>query len=413
MKDKRIVITGVGVLASNGIGKDEFWKNLENGVSGIKPVTLFDTSNIRCKLAGEISDFKPETFLGQKGLRNLDRSTKLALVTAKLAINDSGLQITEENTDDIGVSLGTTLGSVWSISEFDKEALREGPRSVNPAHFPNTVMNSPASQISIWFNIKGFNTTISSGFASSLDAIGYAMNFLELGRVKAVLAGGVEELCIQTYLGFYKIGHLAGSRPGKQEINCPYDKRRNGIALGEGTSILVLEELEHAKKRNAKIYGEVLGYGSVFDPKSRNIYNPKGDGAADAMIEAINDAGLEPKNIDYISSTANSTLDCDVMETRAIKKVFGKKAYKIPISSIKSIIGECFSAAGVLNVAGSVFTLQEDIIPPTINYDIQDKRCDLEYVTNKKKSKKVNKILVNSDTPTGVNSSVVVGKYEE
>ena len=413
MKDKRIVITGVGVLASNGIGKDEFWKNLENGVSGIKPVTLFDTSNIRCKLAGEISDFKPETFLGQKGLRNLDRSTKLALVTAKLAINDSGLQITEENTDDIGVSLGTTLGSVWSISEFDKEALREGPRSVNPAHFPNTVMNSPASQISIWFNIKGFNTTISSGFASSLDAIGYAMNFLELGRVKAVLAGGVEELCIQTYLGFYKIGHLAGSRPGKQEINCPYDKRRNGIALGEGTSILVLEELEHAKKRNAKIYGEVLGYGSIFDPKSRNIYNPKGDGAADAMIEAINDAGLEPKNIDYISSTANSTLDCDVMETRAIKKVFGKKAYKIPISSIKSIIGECFSAAGVLNVAGSVFTLQEDIIPPTINYDIQDKRCDLEYVTNKKKSKKVNKILVNSDTPTGVNSSVVVGKYEE
>jgi len=413
MKDKRIVITGVGVLASNGIGKDEFWKNLENGVSGIKPVTLFDTSNIRCKLAGEISDFKPETFLGQKGLRNLDRSTKLALVTAKLAINDSGLQITEENTDDIGVSLGTTLGSVWSISEFDKEALREGPRSVNPAHFPNTVMNSPASQISIWFNIKGFNTTISSGFASSLDAIGYAMNFLELGRVKAVLAGGVEELCIQTYLGFYKIGHLAGSRPGKQEINCPYDKRRNGIALGEGASILVLEELEHAKKRNAKIYGEVLRYGSVFDPKSRNIYNPKGDGAADAMIEAINDAGLEPKNIDYISSTANSTLDCDVMETRAIKKVFGKKAYKIPISSIKSIIGECFSAAGVLNVAGSVFTLQEDIIPPTINYDIQDKRCDLEYVTNKKKSKKVNKILVNSDTPTGVNSSVVVGKYEE
>jgi 3-oxoacyl-[acyl-carrier-protein] synthase II len=407
---KRIVITGIGVLASNGIGKEAFWKNLETGTSGIKPITLFDTSKTRCKLAGEITNFEPKDYLGPKGLRNLDRSTKLALVAGKLAIDDSKLQITDENTDDVGVSLGTTLGSVWSISEFDKEALRAGPRAVNPAHFPNTVINSPASQISIKFNIQGFNTTISSGFSSSLDAIGYAINFLELDRVKVVLAGGVEELCLQTFLGFYKIGHLAGSRVGKKEINCPYDKRRNGIVLGEGAAILALEELEHAKKRGAHIYSEVLGYGTIFDHKSKNIYNPKGDGAADAMSEAITDAGLKPEDIDYICSTANSTLDCDVMETRAIKKVFGKRAHEIPVSTIKSIIGECFSASGALNTAASVYSLNEGSIPPTVNYEVKDKRCDLDYVLNKARKKEIENILINSDTPTGVNSSLVIGK---
>jgi len=408
--EKRIVITGIGVLASNGIGKEEFWNNLKNGVSGIKPVTLFDTSKTRCKLAGEISNFKPEDFLGKKGLRNLNRATKLALVAAKLATDDSEFQITEENTDDVGVSLGTTLGSVWSISEFDKESLRGGPRSVNPAHFPNTVMNSPASQISIRFNIQGFNTTISSGFASSLDAIGYAIDFLKLGRVKVVLAGGVEELCIQTFLGFYKIGHLAGSRAGKIEINCPFDKRRNGIVLGEGATILVLEELEHAKNRNARIYGEILGYGTVFDPKSNNIYNPKGYGASEAMNTAIKDADLKPEDIDYISSTANSTLDCDVMETRAIKRTFGKRAYEIPISAIKSMIGECFSTSGALGAAASAFTLNEFFLPPTINYKAKDKRCDLDYVINEGRTKEVRNVLINSDTPTGVNSSMVICK---
>ena len=227
--------------------------------------------------------------------------------------------------------------------------------------------------------------------------------------MNVVLAGGVEELCLQTFLGFYKIGHLAGSRPGKQEINCPYDKRRNGIVFGEGASILVLEELEHAKNRGARIYGEVLGYGTVFDPKSRNIFNPKGEGAAAAMDEAIKDAELKPEDIDYISSTANSTLDCDVMEARAIKKTFGKKAYEIPISSIKSIAGECFSASGAMETAASAFTLEEGVIPPTINYEVKDKRCDLGYVVDKSRKEEVKNILINSDTPTGVNSSLVIG----
>jgi len=409
--DKRVVITGIGVLASNGIGKDEFWKALEEGRSGIKTVSLFDTSTTRSKLAGEISNFKPEDILGKKGLRTLDRSTKLVNAAAKLAMDDANYHIeNEQMSETTGVSLGSTMGSVWSISEFDKESLREGPRAVNPALFPNTVINSPASQISIKFNIKGFNTTISTGFTSSTDAISYAVNFIKLYDYDVVLAGGVEELCEQTYKGFHKIGHLAGSRPGKDEVNCPFDKRRNGIVMGEGAAILVLEELEHAKKRGAKIYAEILGYGTSFDVKSKNIYNPKATGATEAIKYALDDAKLSSDSIDYICASANSTLDCDVMETRAIKNVFNSRSKSIPISSIKSMVGESFSASGAMNMAASLAVLEKGFIPPTINYEKTDKRCDLDYVTNKTKKKNINTILIDSFSPTGSNSTLIISK---
>jgi 3-oxoacyl-[acyl-carrier-protein] synthase II len=411
--DKRVVITGIGVLASNGIGKTAFWDALKNGRSGIKPVTLFDTGNLRSKLAGEISDFKPEEILGQKGLRNFDRSTKLVMCASQLALDDANIEypIPEDKTDEFGVSLGSTLGSVWSISEFDKESLREGPRAVNPALFPNTVINSPASHLSIRFNIQGFNSTISTGFCSSLDAVYYAMNMITMYDYKVVLAGGVEELCEQTYKGFHKIGHLAGSRPGKEEVDCPFDKRRNGIVFGEGASIVILEELEHARKRGANIYAEVLSYGTSFDPKSHNIYNPKAEGAAKAISLCIEDAGFGKDDIDYISAAANSTLDCDAMETEAVKRALGDRAKQVMISSIKSMIGECFSAAGAMNLAAAIGILEKRFIPPTINYKEADRRCDLNYVPNKASDKKAERILIDSFSPTGVNSALAVGKY--
>ena len=411
--NKRVVITGIGVLASNGIGKEAFWKALKEGISGIKPVTLFDTSTTRTKAAGEISDFHPEEFLGEKGLRTFDRATKLVLAAAKLAMDDAGLKtpLDEDLSARTGVSLGSTLGSVRSISEFDKEGLRGGPRSVNPALFPNTVINAPASQVSIKFNIKGFNTTISTGFSASLDAIDYAANFIKLYDYDIVLAGGVEELCEQTYKGFHKIGHLAGSRAGKDEINCPFDKRRNGIVLGEGACILILEELSHAMARKADIYAEILGYGTSFDPESRNIYSPKAKGASRAISLALEDASLAPKDIDYISATANSTLDCDVMETRAINRVFGDKARKLPVSSIKSMIGDTFSASGAMNIAASIGAIKDGFLPPTINYEVKDDRCDLDYVPNTARKARINKVLVDSFTPTGINSSLVIGEY--
>lgn len=411
--DRRIVITGLGVLASTGIGKNEFWAGLKEGRSGMKPITLFDMSTCRTKLGGEISDFKPEEILGVKGLRNLDRTTKLTLCAAQLALDDAGIKypLAESETDEFGVSLGSTMGSVRSISEFDKEALRNGPRSVNPALFSNTVMNSPASHTNIRFNIQGFSSTISAGFCSSVDAIYYAMNMLELYDYKVVLAGGVEEMCEQTYKGFHKIGHLAGSRTSKEEVNCPYDKRRNGIMFGEGASIVMLEELEHAKKRNAKIYAQILGYGTCFDPNSRNIYSPKAQGATEAIKNCLDDARIGTSDIGYISASGNSTLDCDYMETNAIKNVFGNRAKKIPVSSIKSMIGESFSASSGLNLAASLGVLEEGFLPPTINYLQPDRRCDLDYVPNKSQKSRVKNILIDSFSPTGSNSTLMVGKY--
>lgn len=405
------MVTGIGILASNAIGKDDFWKALREGRSGIKPVTLFDTATARAKTAGEITGFHAENYLGDKGLRTLDRATKLVLSAAKLALDDAGIKhpLDEETAVRTGVSLGSTLGSVWSISEFDKEGLREGPRSVNPALFPNTVINAPASQISIRYNIKGFNTTISTGFSASLDAIDYAASMIKLYDYDIVLSGGAEELCLQTFLGFNRIGHLAGSREGKPEIDCPFDKRRNGIVFGEGACIMVLEEEEHAKQRSAHIYAQILGYGTSFDPDSRNIYSPKAEGAEKAIRFALEDAGVRPDEIDYISASGNSTLDCDVMETRAVNRVFGDNAKKIPISSIKSMIGDTFSAGGAMNLAGAIGAITEGFVPPTMNYEVKDKRCDLDYVPNRSRSAKLKKVLVDSFTPTGVNSSLIIG----
>ncbi|MDD5422836.1 MAG: beta-ketoacyl-[acyl-carrier-protein] synthase family protein [Candidatus Omnitrophica bacterium] len=414
MAKKRIVITGLGVLASTGIGKADFWNGLKEGRSGMKPVSLFSTENLRSKMAGEITGFDAASILGPKGLRNMDRTTLLVLCASKLALDDANIAypIPEDDTDIYGVSLGSTMGSVWSISEFDKTSLREGPRAVNPALFPNTVINSPASHISIKFNIQGFNSTISTGFSSSLDAIYYAMTMMELYDYKVVLTGGVEELCEQTYKGFHKIGHLAGSRPGKLEVNCPFDKRRNGIVMGEGACITVFEELEHAQDRNAHIYAEVLGYGTSFDPDSKNIYSPKAVGATEAIKSCLGDANLDVKDIDYISASANSTLDCDVMETIAIKHIFGHGAYEIPVSSIKSIIGETFSAGGAMSLGGGLGVLDNNFISPTINYKNPDKRCDLNYVPNIGKYERLDNILINSFSPSGVNSVLAVGRYE-
>lgn len=409
----RIVITGVGVVASNGVGKDAFWRALRDGVTGEKPVSLFDVSTLRTRLAGEIGGFRPEAILGAKGLRTLDRTTRAALVAAQLALDDAGIPhpLPEEMTDGFGVALGSTMGSVWSISEFDKEALREGPRSVNPALFPNTVINSPASHISIRFNIQGFNATISSGFCSGIDAMYYAMNMIRLHDYRVVLAGGVEELCEQTYKGFYKLGYLAGSREGTEEVNCPFDRRRNGALLGEGAAIMVLEELGHAKARGAPILAEVLGYGASFDPASRGVCNPRAQGAAEAICSCLDNARIAPDDIDYIAASANSTLDCDAMETKAIKAAFGPRAARVPVSAVKSMTGECFSASGALAVAAAVGSIAKGFVPPTVNYARPERRCDLDYVGGGSRGMDVGAVLVNAFSPTGPNASLAVGAY--
>jgi len=412
---KRVVITGVGVVTSNGVGKDEFWNNLEAGVSGITKISLFDTAQFRTHTAGEIKDFDASVYLGSKGLRIQDRTARIANTAAKFALDDANLAIDESNTDDIGVVLGTTLGNLCSLSEFDKTALEKGPRYVNPSLFPNTAINSTASQISIRFHIKGFNTTISTGFTASLDALRFAYDSIQFGRAKAVLAGGVEDLCIQTYLGFYKLQFLAASQENQSDLDlsCPFDSRRNGIVLGEGSAILAIEELESALSRGARIYAEILGLGAYFDPYRVNKYNRLGPGIRGAMRSALHDARIDPCDISYVCANANSTIDADQIEAEAIEDVFGSYAHALPVSSIKSMVGESFSASGALSLAASVGAIEKGFIPPTINYQATDIDCNLDFVPNNPRRLKLQNILVNTFGPSGTNTAVILGKYRE
>jgi 3-oxoacyl-[acyl-carrier-protein] synthase II len=378
---RKVVITGIGVLSPVGTGRDRYWEALRHGKTGFRSISLFETASLNVRVAGEISDFDPASFLGKKGLRTLDRSTTLINSAAKLAIDDAGLQITEENTHRIGVSAGTTFGSLHSISQFDRVGLVEGPKFVNPSHFPNTVINSPASQISIRFGIKGFNTTVSTGFCASLDAVSYASDFIRLNRADVVLAGGVEELCEETFLGFYRLGCLSGS-DGSEPLCCPFDARRRGTILSEGASILVLEDEKHALSRGANIMAEVLGYGNAFDPLADREFHTAGEGLKNAIKLALEDASLSFGYIDYISASANSTKGLDRMETKVIKEVFGDRAIGIPVSSIKSMTGESFSASGALSLSAAVGAISKGFIPPTLNYQERDPACDLDYVPN-------------------------------
>lgn len=413
MAENKIVITGLGVAASNGIGKNAFFKALFDGVSGIKPVSLFDVSSLKAKTAAEAVDFFPQEFLGAKGLRTLDRSTKLAAGAAKMALDDAGLTVTEQNCRDIGIAIGDTLGSISSISNFDKDALTDGPRYVNPALFPNTVINSPASEVSIKFNIKGFNATISTGFSAGLDAISYGLDLLKFGKAKIVLAGAVEELCLQLFSAFHRCGFLAGlNGPPAAEISCPFDKRRNGVILGEGSAVLVLESVESAMERKADIYAQVSGFGAGFDAYRINKYNPQAEGLKRAMRGALKDAQIEKEDLDYVCAGANSTVDADLIETAAIKDVFGTGAKELKVSSIKSMIGECFSASGALQAAAAVGAIEKQAAPPTINYRQRDPECDLDYVPNEPCELKIENVLINAFGPSGCNSSLIISKFK-
>jgi 3-oxoacyl-[acyl-carrier-protein] synthase II len=281
---------------------------------------------------------------------------------------------------------------------------------VNPSHFPNTVINSPASQVSIRFKIKGFNTTISTGFCASLDSVSYAADFIRLNRADVVLAGGVEELCEETFLLFHHLGYLSGL-DGTEPCCRPFDARRNGIILSEGAAVLVLESEEHALNRGAAILARVLGYGNAFDPAADSHFNHNGQGLKNAIIQALKDASLDPHAIDYICACANSTKGLDRMETNVIREVFGTRAVHIPVSSIKSMVGESFSASGSLALSAAVGALQKQCVMPTVNYQERDPACGLDYVPGAARKQQIRNVLVTSADPYGQNSAVIVGSY--
>jgi 3-oxoacyl-[acyl-carrier-protein] synthase II len=409
LREPKVVVTGLGVISPNGIGKQEFWQALKEGHSGIRPITVFDPGLFKTRLAGEVVNFDAESFLGTKGLRNLDRSTKFLCSAVKLALEDAKLQVTEDNTDEIGIVTATTLSVIWNIAEFGKEAVQDGPQFVNPAEFPGTTINAPSSQVSIRFNIKGFNTTVSTGYTASFDALRYAVEFIKLGRARAVLVAGVEGLSFQSFAGFYKVEFLAGIKG--EEICCPFDNRRNGIILGEGAGVLIIEDEDYAKNRGARIYARIIGIENSFDAYRSGKYHPYAEGLKNSMSKALKSSGLNKEDIDYISASANSVILQDKLETAAIKGVFGRYAKKIPVSSIKSMTGETISVAGLLQVIASIGSINEDFIPPTINYRIKDEDCDLDYVVKSSRQAKINNILINNFGPGGSNASTIISRY--
>lgn len=413
MNKKRIVITGIGVVSPIGIGKKKYWQALRAGESGVRPITLFNTDSYNVKVAGEITEFDPTRHFTKRELIDLNRATALLLLASKLALKDSQIVINEDNTDDYGVSVGTTFGSLHSLSEFDKESVVKGPQLVNPALFPNTVANLPASQVSIYFKIKGFNATVSTGMCAALDAIDYAIKAIQFHGKTAVVTGALEEMCEQTFLGFYSLRYLSGYEENENVISCPFDKRRNGIVFSEGSGAMILEDFVAAKKRGANIYAEILSVVSNYDPFRLNRYNPDGKGMINAMKLALQKAGLEPENIDYVCANANSTKDADLIEAKAIKEVFGKHYKEIPVSSIKSMIGESYSAAGSLAAIASIGAIQNGFIPPTINHEITDPKIDLNIVANKAVEKDIKTVMVNSFGQNGSSSCLIIRKLEE
>ncbi|MFA7676812.1 MAG: beta-ketoacyl-[acyl-carrier-protein] synthase family protein [Candidatus Omnitrophota bacterium] len=404
---KKAVITGIGVISPLGKSKEEFWGKLFKGESAFHDIALFDTEGLKVKKAGEISDFEPKVILGEKGLMDVDRASLILMSAAKLALDDAGLEITQENTHSTGVSIGTTFGSLYSMSRFDRESLTEGPRYVNPSIFPSMVGSSPASRLGIRYNIKGFNTTVSTGMCAGLDALDYSRDFIELDRADTIISGGLGDLNIQTFLGFYKLGYLAGLKNGSVEEMCPFDKRRSGIILSEGAVIFIVQDKYLAKKQDRKTYGEILGTGSCFDPGKFYKYSPRGEGMKRAMELALEDAGIKICDIDCIFANANSTKDADLIESKAIKEVFGEN---VPVTAVKSIVGETFSASGTMSVLAALGAFEKQSIPAIANYREKDEDCDLDYVVGESRKKSISKVMINSFDPNGASSCMIVGK---
>ena len=409
--DTRLVITGISILSPLGLNKDEFWNNLTNGVSGIKDITLFDVSRYKSKKAGEISDFDAKVFLGKKGIRHIDRTSLLASSAAKLVMDDAKITHETYTEEDLGIAIGSTYGSIDSISSFDLEALKEGPNFVNPMEFPNTVLNAPASRASIFCNATGLNSTISTGVNSGVDAVIYASDFLRLGRIKAVLAGGVHGLTPDIFWGAYGSGILSGCRDNTIEISAPFDKRRNGLIIGEAAALLAIERLEEAQKRNARIYAEIKGYANTFNPKKIHHDSLDTEEGVRCISLAMKDAELNIDDISYISACANSSVTGDKMEARVINDYFGSYAKQVPVSAIKSMTGECLDASGAMQCVASIMAINNGVIPPTINYQDADDECDLDCVPNKSRELNVNNVLINTFSDTGNISSIIISKF--
>lgn len=409
---KRVVITGLGIVSPVGIGKMPFWDSISNGKSGIGHITRFDTEGFPTKIAAEVKNFDPEAYIDKKEAKRMDRFTQYAAAGSKMAIEDSGLNLDDVIKERFGVVLGSGIGGLETFEEQHEKYLSKGPKRISPFFIPMMIGNMAAGQVAIMFGAKGPNETIVTACASSTNAIGDSFKIIQRGDADIIITGGAEASITPMALGgFSSMKALSTSNDNPQGASRPFDQNRDGFVMGEGAGILVIEELEHAKKRGARIYGEVVGYGFTCDAHHMTSPAENGEGASKAMEIAINDANMCYDKIDYINAHGTSTDLNDRIETLAIKNVFKEHSYKLKISSTKSMTGHLLGAAGGIEACVCALSIHEDFIPPTINYSTEDKDCDLNYVPNIGVRQQVNYALSNSLGFGGHNATLVFKKY--
>jgi 3-oxoacyl-[acyl-carrier-protein] synthase II len=409
---RRVVATGLGLVVPNGIGVQTVWKNVCEGKSGIGRITRFDTGGFETQIAGEVKGFSPEQYVEKKEIKKMDLFVLYALAAAQEALGDAGLDVTPENAERIGTIVGTGLGGLPTLEKFHQILLEKGPSRISPFFIPTLIANMAAGQIAIRFGVKGPNTCVVTACATGAHSIGDACRAIQYGDADAMIAGGTEaNLTPLTVGGFNAMKALSTRNNEPEKASRPFEKNRDGFVVAEGAGIVILEELESARRRNARIYGEVAGYGYTGDAYHMTAPSPHGEGAARCMRMALKDAGLEPKDVDYINAHGTSTSLNDQTETEAIKTVFGEYAYKVPISATKSMTGHLLGAAGSTEAIFSLLTIRDGMIPPTINYEERDPLCDLDYVPNVARRQPVSVVLSNAFGFGGTNATLVLRKY--
>ena len=411
---RRVVITGLGAVTPVGNNVETFWDGIKSGKCGIDKVTFFDASEFKTQIAGEVKDFDPAEYIDKKEARKMDRYTQLAIVAASEAVEDSGLDMEKEDKWRVGVVTGSGIGGISTLEEQHKALLEKGPGRVSPFFIPMMIGNMGAAQIAIKYGAKGVNENIVTACASSTNAIGDAMRHIRYGQNDVIIAGGAEAAVSPlAFAGFCSMKAMSRRNDDPKTASRPFDAERDGFVLGEGAGFVVLEELEHAKKRGAHIYCELAGYGATDDAYHITSPVPGGEGGAMAMKLAIEDAGLKPEDITYINAHGTSTLYNDKFETEAIKSVFGDAAKTVAVSSTKSMTGHLLGAAGGVEAIICAKAVSEGFIPATINYENPDPDCDLDIVPNVGRSADVKAAISNSLGFGGHNATILVKKYED
>ncbi len=412
MKQRRVVITGLGILSPLGTGREENWRNILAGVNGIAPITLFDAGGFPCTFAGEVKDFDPTRYLSEKEARKMDRFMQLGMAAGIEAFKDSGLQVTDVNAERIGVHIGSGIGGLRTIENGTRTYLEKGQRRISPFYIPMTIINMVSGNLSIMFGLKGPNLAMVTACATATHAIGDAGRIIEYGDADVMVAGGTEAAVTPTGVaGFGNAKALSTRNDDPATASRPWDKDRDGFVLGEGAGVVVLEEYEHAQRRGARIYCELSGFGMSGDAYHMTSPSEGGEGAARCMRAALRNAGIAPEQVQYINAHGTSTPQGDKAETLAVKSVFGDYAYKLAMSSTKSMTGHLLGAAGGIEAIYTALALHHQIAPPTINIVTPDPDCDLDYVPATARSMHIDVALSNSFGFGGTNGTLVMRRF--